>query len=95
MEFDTHFWLAVIHLILIVPLFLYVGFVRADTAFPTLTVGAPAYVSTTAGDIQVAQPSGTDDVIRRVGIATTEALSRRWSCWPSSWIRVASCIMVA
>ena len=31
MEFDNHFWLAVIHLILIVPLFLYVGFVRADT----------------------------------------------------------------
>jgi hypothetical protein len=31
MEFDNHFWLAVIHLILIVPLFLYIGFVRADT----------------------------------------------------------------
>lgn len=31
MEFDNHFWLAIIHLILIVPLFLYVGFVRADT----------------------------------------------------------------
>ena len=31
MEFDNHFWLAVIHLILVVPLFLYVGFVRADT----------------------------------------------------------------
>lgn len=47
------------------------GFIRADTAFPTLTIGAPAYVSTTAGDIQVAQPSGTDDVIRRVGFAWT------------------------
>jgi len=31
MEFDNHFWLAVIHLILVVPLFLYIGFVRADT----------------------------------------------------------------
>ena len=31
MEFDNHFWLAIIHLILIVPLFLYVGIVRADT----------------------------------------------------------------
>lgn len=47
------------------------GKVRADTAFPTLTVGAPAYVSTTAGDIQVAQPSGADDVIRVVGYANT------------------------
>lgn len=47
------------------------GFVRADTAFPALTISAPAYVSTTAGDIQTAQPSGTDDVIRRVGFAWT------------------------
>jgi hypothetical protein len=47
------------------------GFIRADAAFPALTIGAPAYVSTTAGDIQVAQPSGTDDVIRRVGWAWT------------------------
>lgn len=47
------------------------GNVRADTAFPTLTVGAPAYVSTTTGDIQVAQPNGTDDVIRVVGFALT------------------------
>jgi hypothetical protein len=31
MEFDNHFWIAIIHLILIVPLFLYVGFMRADT----------------------------------------------------------------
>lgn len=50
---------------------LLIGNVRADTAFPTLTVGAPAYVSTTAGDIQVAQPSGEDDVIRVVGHALT------------------------
>jgi hypothetical protein len=28
-------------------------------------------VSTTPGDIQTAQPSGTDDVIRRVGFALT------------------------
>ena len=31
MEFDNHFWLAIVHLILVVPLFLYVGFTRADT----------------------------------------------------------------
>ncbi|TVL99580.1 MAG: hypothetical protein CV087_17635 [Candidatus Brocadia sp. WS118] len=47
------------------------GTIRADTAFPALTIGAQAYVSTTAGDIQVAQPSGTDDVIRVVGFALT------------------------
>lgn len=50
---------------------LMVGFIRADAAFPSLTIGAPAYVSTTAGDIQTSQPSGTDDVIRRVGFAWT------------------------
>lgn len=50
---------------------LLIGTVRADTAFPTLTVGAPVYVSTTAGDVQVAQPSGTDDVIRVLGMAIT------------------------
>lgn len=47
------------------------GKIRADAAFPTLTIGAPAYISTTAGDIQVAQPSGTDDVIRMVGYGIT------------------------
>ncbi len=31
MELDSHFWLAIIHLIVVVPLFLYIGFVRADT----------------------------------------------------------------
>lgn len=47
------------------------GNIRADAAFPTLTVGAPVYASTTAGDVQVAQPSGTDDVIHVVGFALT------------------------
>lgn len=31
MEFDTHFWLAIVHLLIVVPLFLYVGFTRAET----------------------------------------------------------------
>jgi hypothetical protein len=31
MEFDNHFWLSIIHLIFVVPLFLYIGFVRSDT----------------------------------------------------------------
>jgi hypothetical protein len=47
------------------------GVVRADAAFPALTVNAPVYVSETAGDIVVTQPSTTDVVIRIVGIATT------------------------
>lgn len=47
------------------------GKIRADTAFPSLTIGAPAYVGTTAGDIVTAQPSGTDDVIRVVGFGLT------------------------
>ncbi len=47
------------------------GKIRADAAFPTLTIGAPAYVSTSPWDIQVAQPSGTDHVVRIVGYANT------------------------
>jgi len=31
MELDNHFWLAIVHLLIVVPLFLYIGFVRADT----------------------------------------------------------------
>jgi len=47
------------------------GKVRADTAFPALTISAPAYISETAGDIVVAQPTTTDAVIRRLGFANT------------------------
>jgi hypothetical protein len=50
---------------------LLIGTMRS-AAFPaSIALGAPVYVSTTAGDIQAAQPSGTDDVIRRVGWAIT------------------------
>ena len=47
------------------------GNIRADAAFPTLTIGSAAYVGETAGDIQVAIPTGADNVIRRVGYALT------------------------
>ena len=47
------------------------GNIRADANFPALTIGAPVYASTTPGDIQVAQPSGTDDVVQVVGFALT------------------------
>ena len=47
------------------------GKVRADAAFPALTVGAPTHVGTTAGDIQVAAPSGTGDIVRIIGYGNT------------------------
>lgn len=50
---------------------LLMGFIRADTAFPTFTIGSPVYVGETAGDVQVAIPTGADNVIRRVGYAWT------------------------
>lgn len=45
------------------------GTIRADAAFPALTVGAPVYVSTTAGDIVVTAPAGSGDVVRIMGHA--------------------------
>lgn len=47
------------------------GQIRADAKFPALTVGAPVYVGETAGAIQVAIPTGADNVIRVVGFALT------------------------
>lgn len=47
------------------------GKVRADTAFPTMTIGAPVYVSETAGDITSTQPTTADVVIRVIGQANT------------------------
>ncbi len=46
------------------------GFIQAASPFPTLTVGAPVYISgATAGAVVVAQPTTTDYVIRVVGHA--------------------------
>lgn len=50
---------------------LLMGQIRADAAFPALTIGSAVYVGETAGDIQVAIPTGADNVIRRVGYALT------------------------
>jgi len=50
---------------------LLLGFIRADTAFPTFTVGAPVYLSATDGDLTNTAPSGAGDVIRRVGTGVT------------------------
>lgn len=46
------------------------GIIRADANFPTLTIGAPVYASTT-GDIVVTQPTTTDHVIRIIGYGLT------------------------
>lgn len=47
------------------------GVVRGDTAFPSMTVNAPMYVSETAGDITGTAPTTTDAVVRAVGYALT------------------------
>jgi len=62
---------------------LLLGIVRADTAFPPLTVGAPAFVSTTAGDIQTTAPSGVNDCIRIVGQGWTG--DELWFCPSLDW----------
>lgn len=47
------------------------GTIRADAKFPALTIGSAVYVGEAAGEIQVAIPTGADNVIRRVGYALT------------------------
>ncbi len=47
------------------------GNVRADTAFPTFTVGAPIYISETAGDVTQTAPTTADAVVRVLGFALT------------------------
>jgi len=47
------------------------GKIRADAAFPTLTVGAAVYVGETVGDVVVTQPTTSDVCIRIVGFANT------------------------
>ena len=50
------------------------GIIRADAGFPTLTIGAPVYISTTGtttNTVTVTAPSGADDVVRVVGFGLT------------------------
>jgi hypothetical protein len=47
------------------------GKIRADTVFPTLTIGAPVYVATSWGLIQTTAPSAEDFVIRIIGYGNT------------------------
>jgi len=52
-------------------LILLYGKVRADAVFPALTIGAPVYAGTTAGDIVTTAPSGSADIVRIVGYGNT------------------------
>ncbi len=45
--------------------------IRADAKFPALTIWSAVYLGETAGAIQVAIPTGADNVIRRVWFALT------------------------
>lgn len=47
------------------------GNIRADAAFPAMTVSARMYMGETAGDIQATIPTGADNIIRAVGYAIT------------------------
>lgn len=47
------------------------GTIRADAAFPALTISAPVFIGETAGAIQLTAPTATDDVVRIVGHAIT------------------------
>jgi hypothetical protein len=47
------------------------GTIRADAAFPAMTVNATMYVSETAGDITDTQPTTTDAVIKIMGFPLT------------------------
>ena len=50
---------------------LLIGKIRADSKFPTMTIGSAVYMSETAGAIVVAQPTTADACIRVVGFANT------------------------
>lgn len=62
------------------------GKVRADAAFPNLTVGAPVYVGTDPGDVQVAKPVGANDIIRIVGYGNT--INELFFCPQNTFLQV-------
>jgi len=47
------------------------GKVRADAAFPALTIGAPVHMSETAGDIVVVAPVTAGAIVRIIGYGNT------------------------
>lgn len=65
---------------------LLLGTIRS-AAFPaSIALGAPVYVSTTAGDITATQPTGTDDVIRVVGWAISAEPNTIYFCPSADYI---------
>jgi len=65
---------------------LLMGTIRS-AAFPaSIALGAPVYVSTSAGDITATQPSGADDVIRVVGWAVTAEPNTIYFCPSADYI---------
>ena len=63
------------------------GIIRADAAFPTLTVGSVVYVGVTPGAIQITAPSGTGDIVKVVGHALTA--NELWFNPSPDWIVIS------
>jgi len=67
---------------------LLIGVVRADTAFPSFTVGAPVFIDPdTAGDLTSVAPDGAGECIRAVGQAITA--NDIWFCPSPDWFEHA------
>lgn len=60
------------------------GFVYAATPFPTFTIGAPIYMSATAGAVTQTAPVTTDSATRLVGYAVHA--DKMWFCPSNDWI---------
>lgn len=63
------------------------GKVRADAAFPTLTVGAPVYIGETAGGIVVTAPPTSGAIVRILGYGNTS--DELHFCPSNDWIELA------
>jgi len=53
--------------------FLVYGTVRADAAFPTLTINQQVFLSETAGDVTLTKPTTADSITRCLGFGTAGA----------------------
>lgn len=53
------------------------------------TVGAPLYVSTTAGGFSQTAPSGTGDIVRIIGYVQSTANDEIYFCPDNTWVEIA------
>jgi hypothetical protein len=53
------------------------------------TVGAPLYVSTTAGAFSQTAPSGTGDIVRIIGYVQSTSADQIYFCPDSTWVELA------